>query len=228
MKSIKPLAIAAAILVAFAASAQQEMQYFRQNNKDGLHVFETPKNDTTTFTKMKVHVGGNFEMSFQGLRDQNSAIPVTQAPYVGNVTSLIPLNTGLDLPMANLNVDAQLADGIRMDLTLYLASRHHEDAWVKGGYVQFDKLFFLKSNFVNTIMKSVTIKVGQFDVDYGDQHYQRSDGGNTIYNPFIENYIMDEFATEIGAEVYYHSNCGLFAMGGITNGELDPNGYSCN
>ena len=71
-------------------------------------------------------------------------------------------------------------------------------------------------------MKSVTIKVGQFDVDYGDQHYRRSDGGNTIYNPFIENYIMDEFATEIGAEVYYHPKCGFIAMGGVTNGELDP------
>jgi len=71
-------------------------------------------------------------------------------------------------------------------------------------------------------MESVTIKIGQFDVDYGDQHYQRSDGGNTIYNPFMDNYIMDEFATEIGGELYYHTKCGLFAMGGITNGELDP------
>ena len=80
----------------------------------------------------------------------------------------------------------------------------------------------MHSGLVDKIMKSVTIKVGQFDVDYGDQHYRRSDGGNTIYNPFVENYIMDEFATEIGGEIYYHHKSGLFAMGGITNGELDP------
>jgi len=209
--------------VSFSAMAQeQEMQYFRPDNKNGLNVFETTKNDTTAFKKMKVQVGGNFEMAFQGLKDQNSAIPVTQAPYIGNVNKLVPLTDGFDLPMANLNIDAQLADGIRMNLTVYLASRHHEDAWVKGGYIQFDKLLFLNSDFINNIMKSVTIKVGQFDVDYGDQHYQRSDGGNTIYNPFIENYIMDEFATEIGGEIYYHSKCGFFLMGGITNGELDP------
>jgi hypothetical protein len=134
----------------------------------------------------------------------------------------MPLTNGFDLPAANLNVDAQLYDGIRVNLSVYLASRHHEDAWVKGGYVQFDKLTFLNSEFINDIMKSITIKVGQFDVDYGDQHYQRSDGGNTIYNPFIENYIMDEFATELGGEVYYHNKCGFFLMGGITNGELDP------
>ena len=127
-----------------------------------------------------------------------------------------------DLAMANLNIDAQLSDGIRVNLSVYLASRHHEDTWVKGGYVQFDKLTFLHSSLVDKIMKSVTIKVGQFDVDYGDEHFRRSDGGNTIYNPFVENYIMDEFATEIGGEIYYHHKSGLFAMVGITNGELDP------
>jgi len=124
--------------------------------------------------------------------------------------------------MANLVIDAQLADGIRVDLTLYLASRHHEETWVKGGYVQFDKLLFMHSAFIDNIMKSITIKVGQFDVDYGDQHFRRTDGGNTIYNPFVENYIMDEFATEIGGEVYYHHKSGIFAMAGITNGELSP------
>lgn len=220
--SLKLLSLTALIASSLPALAQQELQYFRPDSKVGLNVFETTKNDSTPFTKMKVFVGGNFEMTFQGLRDQNTATPLFQPPYVGNVNSLIPLTNGFVLPMANLNVDAQLADGIRVDLTVYLASRHHEDAWVKGGYVQFDKLLFLHSDWVNTIMQSVTIKVGQFDVDYGDQHYQRSDGGNTIYNPFIENYIMDEFATEIGGEIYYHSKCGLFLMGGITNGELDP------
>jgi hypothetical protein len=169
-----------------------------------------------------VKVGGNFEQSFQTLRDQNTAVPMTQTGYTGNVNSLIPLTNGFDLAMANLNIDAQLADGIRVNLGIYLSSRHHEDTWVKGGYVQFDKLPFLHSNWVDKIMKSVTIKVGQFDVDYGDQHFRRSDGGNTIYNPFAENYIMDEFATEIGGEVYYHNKSGLFAMAGVTNGELDP------
>jgi hypothetical protein len=33
---------------------------------------------------------------------------------------------------------------------------------------------------------------------------------------------MDEFATEIGAEFYYYHKSGLFAMGGISNGELNP------
>jgi hypothetical protein len=210
------------------ANAQQEqLQYVRPNNKMGINTFETTKNDTTPFTGTKVKVGGNFEMEFQTLRDQNTAIPTTASgsttgvTSATNVNSLIKLTNGFDLPMANMNIDAQLSDGIRMNLTLYLSARHHEETWVKGGYIQFDKLLFLHSQLVDNIMRKVTIKIGQYDVDYGDQHYRRSDGGNTIYNPFVENYIMDEFATELGAAFYYHCPSGLFAMAGITDGELD-------
>lgn len=211
------------LISGFSAIAQQgQMQYYRYNDKTGINVFETSKNDTTSFTKMHVKVGANFEMTYQSLADKNTAAPMQQAPYVGNVNSLESMTPGFVLPMANLNVDVQLEDGIRVNVTAYLASRHHEETWVKGGYIQFDKLLFLHSSFVDDLMKSFTIKVGQFDVDYGDQHYRRTDGGNTIYNPFIENYIMDEFATEIGGEIYYHNKSGLFAMGGVTNGELDP------
>jgi hypothetical protein len=212
-----------AIAIGFMPSGAkaQDLQFYRPNDMRGINVFETSKTDTIPFTGLKVKVGGNFEMEFQGVRNFNTAAPATKTGFTGNVNSLETLTNGFALPMANLNVDAQLSDGVRMNITAYLASRHHEDTWVKGGYIQFDKLLFLKSDIINALMQNITIKVGQFDVDYGDQHYRRSDGGNTIYNPFIENYIMDEFATEIGAEVYIHTNSGLFLMGGVTNGELD-------
>ncbi|HVV54163.1 MAG TPA: hypothetical protein VHC47_02495, partial [Mucilaginibacter sp.] len=192
------------------------------------NVFETTKKDTVPFKGLKVNVGGNFELTYQALRDQNTAVPATSkgvpttAGSATNVTTpLIKLTNGFVLPMANLNLDIQLADGVRLNLTSYLASRHHEDTWVKGGYIQFDKLPFFHSAVIDSIMKSVTIRIGQSDVDYGDQHYRRSDGGNTIYNPFVENYIMDEFATETGGEIYYHNKSGFFLMGGITNGLLN-------
>lgn len=222
---MKKVHLVTIILLAFSLSAaaqQGEMQYYRPNDKTGLNVFETAKNDTTSFHKLHVKVGGNFEETFQNLNNKNTAAAMTQSGYTGNVNSVESLTPGFDLAMANLNIDAQLADGIRVNLTTYLASRHHEDVWVKGGYIQFDKLLFLHSDFVDNLMNHLTIKVGQFDVDYGDQVFRRTDGGNTIYNPFIENYIMDEFATEIGGEVIYHHKSGLFALGGITNGELDP------
>ncbi len=202
-----------------------QIQYFRPNDKRGVNVFETSKTDSVKFTGLKVKVGGGFTINFQGLRASNTAVPVTKTvgTATGNVTSLTPLIDGFNLPMANLNFDVQLADGVRLNLTSYLASRHHEETWVKGGYLQIDKMPFFHSQIIDNIMKSVTFVIGEYDLDYGDQHYRRSDGGNSIYNPFVENYVMDEFATELGMHVYYKcQKTGLFAMAGITNGELNP------
>ena len=220
-KLFKQIVVTSAVTFSVSAMAQlAPMQYYRPNNQKGINVFETTKNDTSVFTGIKVRVGGNFTQDFQSLTDQNNATPIMVAGV--NSNKLASLKPGFNLAMANLNVDVQLADGIRMNMTMYLSSRHHQETWVKGGYVQIDKLSFLKSDVADRIMKNFTIKAGDYEVDYGDQHFRRTDGGNTIYNPFVENYIMDEFATEIGAEVYFHPKCGIIAMGGITNGQLNP------
>ena len=122
--------------------------------------------------------------------------------------------------MANLYMDVQLADGIRLNVTSYMSSRHHNEFYVKGGYLQIDKLPFIKSDLVDKIMEKVTIKAGQFENNYGDQHFRRTDGGQAIYNPFIENYIADAFMTEVGGEVYYQANKELMVMAGVTSGSI--------
>lgn len=214
--------ISVAVLVLLSSSAiGQKIQYFRPNDKAGLNVFETSKKDTVAFNGLAVKVGGFFSQDFQALKHENSATPKIGTDGV-NANQLIALKNGFNLAMANLTIDAQLSDGIRLNLTTYLSSRHHEEAWVKGGYIQFDKLLFLKSDLVNSLMENITIKVGDFDVDYGDAHYRRTDGGNTFYNPFVENYIMPAFATEIGGEILYQSKGGFLLSGGITNGQLNP------
>ena len=214
--------ISVAVLVLLSSSAiGQKIQYFRPNDKAGLNVFETSKKDTVAFNGLAVKVGGFFSQDFQALKHENNATPKIGTDGV-NANQLIALKNGFNLAMANLTIDAQLSDGIRLNLTTYLSSRHHEEAWVKGGYIQFDKLLFLKSDLVNSLMENITIKVGDFDVDYGDAHYRRTDGGNTFHNPFIENYIMPDFATEIGGEILYQSKGGFLLSGGITNGQLNP------
>lgn len=119
---------------------------------------------------------------------------------------------------ANLFMDVQLADGIRLNVTSYLSSRHHNETWVKGGFIQFDKVPF-KGKFWDDFMKIATIKIGHFEVNYGDQHFRRSDGGQAIQNPFMEGYIADAFATEIGGEVFIQKN-GWFGMLAMTNGMI--------
>jgi hypothetical protein len=210
------------VCAGFTAMAQEtSIQFYRPNNQHGVNMFETGKADSVPFKGLKIKVGGNFDLTYQALNQQNTALPLTPPGFTSSINTLLPLVHGFQLPQANLVFDIQLADGIRMNLTSYLASRHHENTWVKGGYIQFDKLPFFHSAVIDNIMKSVTIDIGQNDIDYGDQHFRRTDGGNTIYNPFIENYIMDEFATELGAEFYYHNPSGFFLMGGITDGQLD-------
>lgn len=211
--------IAAAMLVAgllpisvFAQVLQGKVANLRPYDKSGLNVFETPKNDTTSFNGLAVRFGAGFTQQFQGIKEKNTA--------ANNATTnhLRPITPGFQTAMANLYMDVQLADGIRLNVTSYLSSKHHNETWVKGGYIQFDKLPF-KGKVWNDIMQITTIKVGHMEVNYGDEHFRRSDGGHALYNPFMEGYIMDAFATEIGGEVYVQKN-GFLGMLGVSNGMI--------
>jgi hypothetical protein len=206
------LFFSAACLVSSFASAQ-----LRATDQTGINVFETPKTETE-FKGPSIGLGGSIAMPYIALSHSNA---VTEQDPAKNSQALFKNAANFALSQANLNINSYLADGITLQVSLYLASKHHNETWVKGGYVQFDKLPFLPFSFVDEIMKYTTVKVGQMDVNYGDAHFRRSDGGLAIYNPFMENYIMDEFATEIGAEADFNYN-GIVAVAAITNGNLNP------
>ena len=219
------LCVAATFASSLAHAQLAPIQYFRTDDQQGLNTFETTKNDTTQYTGMHIRFGGAFAQDYQALSASNSyGSPANPAKlnHSDSLYSLAKLTSGFNLAMANMTIDGQLEDGIRVNVTMYLSSRHHNESWVKNGYLQIDKMSFLNYGPINDIMKSLTLKVGDLDVDYGDQHFRRVDGGNEMYNPFVENYIMDEFATEIGAEAYWHDPSGLFLMVGATDGMLNP------
>lgn len=199
----------------FASNAQQaKVDNLRPYDKSGINIFETPKqNDKTDFDGLKVRWGAGFTQSFQGLKHENKSTDPANALY--------KITPGFNTANANLFMDVQLADGIRLNVTSYLSSRHHNETWVKGGYIQFDKLPF-KGQFWTNLMEIATIKVGHMEINYGDAHFRRSDGGQTLYNPFVENLIMDAFTTEIGGEVYLQKN-GLIGMLGVSNGMIKGN-----
>jgi hypothetical protein len=194
----------------FAQLLQGKVPGMRPYDQTGINYFE-PRKDTATFTGPTLRIGAGFTQEFQNLKDRN---------YMGKGSNngLYRLSPGFNQAMANLYTDFLLADGIHLNMTLYLSTRHHNETWVKGGYLQFDKLPF-KGQIWQDIMKYTTIKLGQMEINYGDQHFRRTDGGHALYNPFIENYIVDAFATEIGGEVYVQKN-GVFGMVGVTNGML--------
>ncbi len=136
-----------------------------------------------------------------------------------NSNALYQMAGGFPLAMANFNIDVQLTDGVRVSLITYMSSHHHNETWVKGGYFQIDKVGFMGSEFLNKLWKNLTLKVGHMEINYGDAHFRRSDGGNAFYNPFMDNNIMDAFTTEIGGELYWQKN-GILAMVGVTDGEI--------
>jgi hypothetical protein len=206
--------ITAALLISSTMFGQ-----FRDGGKDGINVFETPKTEKE-FKGIKTTIGGGFTQSFQSLEHSNKAVSKIVSTVEQN--KLTPLRAGFNLASANLMLKTQLADGVALNMELYLASRHHNETWVKGGFIQFDKLPFLKMDFVDNIMKYTTIKMGQMEVNYGDAHFRRTDGGNAIYNPFVENHIIDEFSTEIGVEADINYN-GFIGVLSLTNGLLKGN-----
>ncbi|TKB99118.1 hypothetical protein [Pedobacter cryophilus] len=201
------------MLIQAQDTTKTKIANLRPYDKSGINVFEAPKDTDATFNGLAVRFGAGFTQSFQNLEHSNtSTLPANK---------LYAISPGFNTANANLFMDVQLADGIRLNLTSYLSSRHHNETWVKGGYIQFDKLPF-KGAFWEDLMKITTIKVGHMEINYGDAHLRRSDGGHTLYNPFVENNIMDEFTTEIGGEIYIRKN-GFTGMIGASNGMIKGN-----
>jgi hypothetical protein len=221
LKTISALILTAALLP-LVSSAQDKEFYLRPSywtpyDQRGINVFETNKTpDTLAFEGPRIRFGAGFTQQFQNLKQSNK-----DATDNTNTRRLVPVTPGFMTAQANLFTDIQLADGIRLNLTTYLSARHHNEAWVKGGYIQFDKLPF-KGKFWTDFMDLATIKVGHMEINYGDQHFRRSDAGHTLYNPFMENLIVDAFATEIGGEIYLQKK-GLFGMVAVSNGMIKGN-----
>jgi hypothetical protein len=192
------------------------MQYFRPQDKRGLNIFETTKDAGAEFTGFKLDVNAGFTSQVQSLTHRNTAVPNVVNGIDAN--QLQDIGFGFNNSTANVSLNAQLAPGIRVALTSYLSSRHHNETWVKDGYIQIDEspIEFVP---LKALMQIVTLRVGHFEINYGDAHFRRSDNGNAVYNPFVGNYIMDAFTTEIGAEAYLKASS-LIAMASVTAGEL--------
>lgn len=200
-----------ALLFVFAAATKAQtltikddgLQFNRPAGKTGINQYESSKEDDTEFKGLYVKVGADFALQFQGLRADNAL-----------------LGNNVNLPTANLNIDAQLADGLRVHLRTFLSSRRHNETWVKGGYLQIDKLDFVSEGFAKKIMDITTIAIGMNDINYGDTHFRRTDNAQAIYNPFVGNYIMDSWATEAFVEVTVQPKDFLVVLG-LSNGNMD-------
>ncbi len=212
MKTIfKYLSLVLIALVAMPSQAQtqRDLDNFRAPDQRGINQFEAPKDTVSTFDGLHVRVGGASTIQFQDLTQENSG-----------VEGLNDLEGNFNLATANLDLDVALAAGVRMHLRTYLSSQHHNEAYVKGGYIQIDRLDFISEGFAEGLMDHLRVKIGHMENNYGDAHFRRTDNAMSLYNPFVGNYLMDSFTTEVGAEVYYFNGPWL-AMVGFTNSKLN-------
>ena len=159
----------------FSTAPKIVIQNIRPTDMRGLNVYEPPKDDSTPYEGFKLSFGAAFTQQFQGLDHSNTA----DAKIVSGVNQnqLVRIGHGFNNAMANFYVNAQLAKGIRVALTEYLSTRHHNETWVKDGYFLIDGSP-IDNALLNDIMKYVTLRIGHFEVNYGDAHYRRSDAGN--------------------------------------------------
>ncbi|HYV95646.1 MAG TPA: hypothetical protein VE978_27975 [Chitinophagales bacterium] len=223
-----------AMAVAQFASAQTgDLQYFRPLDQTGINIFEPSKtDDQPAFDGLKLRLGVSLSQDAQHLKHSNTPTYVPESetnPVNSNLLygagasgdSTSATLAGFNTAMANLYINAQLADGIRVCVESYMSSRHHPDFWVKGGYLQIDKLpMFGDPKWFSKYMR---LKLGHYEPNYGDMHFRRSDAGNCIYNPFVENYIIDAYTTEIGGELSLFPFKGLTAVAGLTTGLMEGN-----
>ena len=189
----------------------RKLQYFSEPGFKSLNEFETPKSTSVEYDGLKVRVGGDFALQFQALDHSNAA----------GAPQLIPLGNNINLPSANLNLDVQLHRGVRMHLRTYLSSRHHNETWVKGGYIQMDQLDFISDDFLSGLMDIASFRIGMEMPNYGDAHFRRSDNANAIQNPFVGNYIMDAHTTEPFIEATFQPG-DFLVVAGATNGLFNP------
>lgn len=167
--------------------------------------FEKPQIDDQQFDNVKVKVGGDFAIQLQALDHE--------APV-----ELIDLKNNFNLPTANLNITTDLGPGIQVYINNYMSSRHHNEAWVEGGYLTIDKFPFLPST--DNVMKYLTIRAGVMMPNYGDAHFFRSNNADVINNPFVGNWIMDAYTNNPGLEVLFRNN-GFLALVGTNNGRMN-------
>lgn len=199
-----------------------EVQYYKPQDQRGLNVFEAPKVAGASFTGLRLQWGAAFTQQFQALGHQNTAEPrpvaATGTVRAHNGNRLQEIGWGFNNANANLMLNAQLAPGIRVQLTSYLSSRHHNETWVKDGFFLIDESP-LPIAALDRVFEIATVKVGHFEINYGDAHFRRTDNGQAMFNPFVGNLIMDAFTTQIGTELYARKS-GFLAMASVTGGEI--------
>ena len=155
---------------------------------------------------MDLYIGLQTVGRFQAL-DQHDA-------YV-NGMKLGGLNYNFQTPWGNLSFLASIAEKLDVYFDMYISSRPHSNQmYGHEGYMLFKQLPgpFSDNEFLRSLFDQINVKVGAFDIDFGDQNYRRSNNARVQRNPLVGNYVVDPNGEEIGGEVYSIARAGVLAV----------------
>ncbi len=94
MKIIPSFYVIMSLLIGAIATPELQAQnndlpYIRPNSKAGINVFENPKSDTAGFDGIRVRVGGDFSVQFQGLSQTDSGDTLAELGGDFNLPSMV-------------------------------------------------------------------------------------------------------------------------------------------
>ena len=123
-KNLFRLAVLTALAVPFIGAAQDGQKtdrefygrpsYWRPYDQRGINIFETTKADSLPFEGPRLRIGAGFTQQFQSLKHETKS-----------GKPLYKMGSNFNLAQADLFIDAQLADGIRLHVASYMSARHH-------------------------------------------------------------------------------------------------------
>jgi hypothetical protein len=138
------------------------------------------------------------------------------------------LDPSFQTAWGNLSFMADIEDGKMLVFAdLYLSSRPHPSTtYGNEGYMLIRQLpgdGAVAQGLNDSLFRAVNVKVGHFEIDYGDHHYRRSDNAWVQRNLLIGNYLVDPDVEEIGMEVFSKPGGAFNWLVGITSGTTTEN-----
>lgn len=178
----------------FAARNQDEpFSPFRIMNP--AHIRPDLNMQIGSFRDMNLYMGLETVGRYQAIQQQNVFIKGARQSGI---------DPGFQDPFANLQFMAQIPGKLDVYFDTYVASRPHASTmYGHEGYILFKQLPGpFDTGAANGIFDYVNVKLGAFDIDYGDGNYHRSNNAFVQRNALIANPLVDPNVEEIGGEIY--------------------------
>ena len=184
-----------------------KIQYFSPFSKENPdHMRPDQHMQIAQYGNMKLYLGFWTVGRFQALQQYNLRTPTG-------------MNPNFQTPYGMLDLYATVPHEFDMFADFYIASPEHpSQTYGDEGWMVFKQIPGVAHNSpINEMMDYINVKVGAFDIDFGDNNYHRSKDAWVQNNPLIGNPLVDPSTEEIGGEVYSVKGP-IYWLAGLSNG----------